>query len=455
MIGMRLSEAARLIGAEHVGDDPLVAAVCTDSRKLKRCELFIALEGPHFDGHDFLDEARVKGAAAAMVSRRADMPLPQIVVDDTREGLGRLAAAWRGLVNIPVVAVTGSNGKTTVKEMISTILARRGPVLATQGNLNNEVGLPLTLLRLSDRHRYAVLEMGANHPGEIAYLTRIARPTVGVVTNAGPAHLEGFGSIEGVARAKGELFAGLDESATAVINADDPYAPLWGESAARRRIWRFGSSANVQVSADFTQTEIELDEVGIRTRFRLSTPKGEAQVSLPLAGRHNVMNALAATAAALAVGAGIEDVRAGLEAMVPVSGRLELKPGRKGLRVIDDTYNANPASLEAGLDVLAACPGRAWLVLGDMGELGEDAGNLHRRVGEQAREQGVERLFALGELSREAVKAFGQGGAHFSFHETLAEAVLAEAETDVTVLVKGSRRMAMEHVVSALAAEEA
>lgn len=446
MIRMHLSEAARVLEAKHVGRDAGFAGVSTDSRALERDNLFVALHGPHFDGHAFLDQAMQRGAAAALVDRAVETALPSLRVQDTRTGLGQLAAAWRARHTMPLVAVTGSNGKTTVKEMIAAILGQRGPLLVTQGNLNNDIGVPLTLLRLERTHRHAVIEMGANHPGEISYLTRIARPTVALITNAGPAHLEGFGSIEGVARAKGEIYQGLSMGGIAVINSDDVYAPLWRELADAHRMMTFGLQAPADVRAEWRQ-----ESSG--SALQLLTPEGATEVKLSLPGRHNVMNALAAAAAALAAGAALSDIKKGLEAMRPVHGRLERTTGIKGAELIDDTYNANPASLQAALDVLAACATRKWLVLGDMGELGEDAAALHERAGEWARAAGVEALYATGELSRHAARAFGAGSEHFANHAALIAALTGRLEREnggVTILVKGSRSAHMEEVVAAL-----
>lgn len=450
MIDMRLAQAAQVLHAELKGADAHFASVSTDTRTLQPGALFVALRGPNFDGHDFVEQARTAGAAAALVSRAVDTTLPLLLVDDTRLALGRLAAAHRAASGVPLVAVTGSNGKTTVKEMIAAILAQRGPVLATRGNLNNDIGMPLTLLQLGAEHRFAVIEMGANHPGEIAYLTSIAQPTVALITNAGPAHLEGFGSVAGVARAKAEIYAGLGPDGTAVINADDAYAGLWNELAQFRRRAHFGLRPEAEVRADPADVRFEIGADRLWTSFRMLTPAGETDIRLPLAGEHNVRNALAAAAAALAAGVGLAEIRAGLEGMQPVKGRLHLRPGLRGVRVIDDTYNANPASLLAGIQVLAACSGTRWLVIGDMAELGEGSAQLHRTVGEQARAAGIERLYALGEQSLGAVEAFGAGARHFGTQEELIAALETDLGQESVVLVKGSRRMRMERVVEAL-----
>lgn len=439
---MTLSEAASVLGGRLVGADATFAAVSSDTRRIERGDLFIALQGPHFDGHDFLEQAKAAGAVGALTSRVMDASVAQVVVDDTRLALGRLAAYWRRRFQLPVVAVTGSNGKTTVKNMLASILGQATPALVTQGNLNNDIGMPLTLLRLHAEHAYAVIEMGMNHAGEIDYLTRIARPTVAVITNAGAAHLAGLGSVENVARAKGEIFAGLAEGGVAVINADDPHAPLWHALAATHRRMTFGAKTEADVRVDY---RAQADGAEIR----LTTPAGTADVRLLLLGRHNALNAAAATAAALAAGADLSAVTTGLAGLHPAPGRLELKRARHA-RVLDDTYNANPSSLAAGIAVLADMPGRRVLVLGDMAELGPESAQWHREAGAKARAAGVERLYALGENAREAVAAFGDGGRHFTERTALIDALRADWQNDMTILVKGSRVMQMEKVVAAL-----
>ncbi|MFN2308165.1 MAG: UDP-N-acetylmuramoyl-tripeptide--D-alanyl-D-alanine ligase [Gammaproteobacteria bacterium] len=445
MMAMQLSEAAGVLQARRSGPDARFAGISTDSRSLAAGNLFFALSGPHFDGHDHLDAARSRGAVAAVVSRPVQTPLPLLQVADTRRALGELARHWRGRFSLPVVGITGSNGKTTVKEMVAAILGQRGSVLATQGNLNNDIGVPLTLARLDQAHRSAVVEMGANHAGEIAYLTRLARPTVGIVTNAGPAHLEGFGSLEGVAHAKGELFAELSSDAVAVINADDRFAGLWRGLAQGRRCLGFGLEPGAEVSADWQAN-------GSGTRLNLRTPDGELPVRLPLPGRHNVLNALGATAAALAAGASLEDVRRGLEGLAAVGGRLQHRTRADGGLIIDDTYNANPASLRAAIAVLAALPGERWLVLGDMAELGGDAAALHAEIGADACAAGIERLYTLGPLSAHAARACGERAQAFVDFDALMAALRKHLRAEVTLLVKGSRAMGMERVVRALTA---
>ncbi len=445
---MLLDEAARAVGGTLVGRDGEFTGVCTDSRAIRPGELFVALRGERFDGHAFATACLRGGAAAAMVEERRMTgdggPGPWIVVGDTRRALGALAAHWRGRFAIPVVAVTGSNGKTTVKEMLAAILraavGNEGAVLATQGNLNNDIGLPQTLFRLDAGHRYAVLEMGMNHAGEIAYLTRLARPDVALINNAMPAHLEGLGSVAGVARAKGEIFEGLVDGGTAVINADDAHARLWRQLAAPHRIVTFGLEQPADVSASY-RLQADCSEILLRT------PQGAAGLRLPAPGLHNVRNALAAAAAAQAMGVPLAMVVAGLQGYSGAGGRLQRKAGHAGCTLLDDTYNANPASVCAAIDVLAASPGRRYLVLGDMGELGAQAVPLHRETGTHARAAGLDGLFTLGELARE------YGGRHFDTPEALAAALRPHLSADATVLVKGSRFMRMERVVALLGGE--
>ncbi len=446
---LSLSQAAQAIGGERIGGDVTFTGVTTDSRAIAPGDLFVALKGERFDGHTFVPRALAAGATAAMV-QDADAAAghPALLVQDTRLGLGALAAYWRSRFSLPVAAVTGSNGKTTVKEMLGCILQaglaaaeRAGAeVLATRGNLNNDIGMPLTLLGLRGRHRYAVIEMGMNHPGEIAYLTSIARPDVALINNAHAAHLEGLRTVAEVARAKGEIFEGLGPDGVAVINADDPEAGLWRKLAGARRVIDFGLEHPAAISAG-----CRLEVYGSQLEIRL--PEGSISATLQVPGMHNVRNALAAAAAAAALRVPAEAIAAGLGAFGGVKGRLQRKPCLHGATLIDDTYNANPASVRAAIAVLAGAPGKKLLVLGDMGELGAGAEDFHGQIGEDARLAGVDRLFALGDLSRHAVQGFGQGGRHFERIQEL----LAEVENllapDVTVLVKGSRFMQMERVV--------
>ena len=444
MMAMQLSEAARVLDGRCRDGDVMFRGVSTDSRRLQAGNLFVALQGPNFDGHEYLDVAREQGAAAAAVSRTVDSELPLLEVQDTRLALGRLAGHWRSQFDLSVIAITGSNGKTTVRSMAQAILECAGQTLSTQGNLNNDIGVPLTLFRLAADDRYAVIEMGANHHGEIDYLAGIAQPTIAVVTNAGPAHLEGFGDLDGVARAKGEVFARLGSDGTAVINADDRYASLWRALSGDCRILDFGLAQDAAVTADW-----QGDPTG--SDVSLHTPAGELAIRLPLPGKHNVLNALAATAAALAAGVGLDCIGRGLESLAPVAGRFNVHRLPGGITVIDDTYNANPESLAVAIDVLLMADGEKWLVLGDMGELGSSAAELHRDAGRRARDAGVDRLFTLGALAGEAVGGFG-GGTATDSQDDLLEALRADLHENVNILVKGSRLMRMEQIVELLGA---
>ena len=436
--------AAAMRGVLH-GADASFVGVSTDTRTLTVGELFVALTGPNHDGHEFVAAAAERGAAAVVVTHRVAVNLPQIVVADT---LQDAAAAWRLQFPIPVIAVAGSNGKTTTKEMLASILSGYGICLATRGTLNNHIGVPLTLLGLDRQHAMAVVEVGANHPGEVAALVPLVQPTVGIVTNAGAEHLEGFGSLDGVACAEGELYAGLVAGATAIINVDDAYAPLWrGMNGAARTIG-FGRGVGAEVGI---RGEIRVSGLaGSLQEFTLLTPAGETHVRLPLAGRHNVQNALAAAAAAHAVGIDPEGIAAGLGRVRPVRGRLEVKVATAGARLIDDSYNANPSSLDAGLEVLAAQSGERWLVLGDMAELGAETDAAHRRAGRVARDAGVNRLFAIGSLTGTTVREFGDGAEWFADGDALAARLAPLLRADVTVLVKGSRVNRLERLVATL-----
>jgi UDP-N-acetylmuramoyl-tripeptide--D-alanyl-D-alanine ligase len=439
---------ASACGGRLIGEDRSFGAVSIDSRTLEPGDLFVALKGERFDGHDFVAVAAERGACGLMVSRQLPVGLPQVLVHDTLEALASGARAWRQRFTLPLVGVGGSNGKTTTKEMLAAILERMGPTLATRGNLNNHIGVPLTLLRLAPEHRTAVVEMGANHAGEIATLVGIATPTVGLVTNAGAEHLEGFGSLEGVARAEGEMFAGLDGTATAVMNADDAFAPLWRELSGTARIVSFG----IEREADFRARSLSsrIERGAWVSAFELVTPVGTASLRIALPGRHNVMNATAAAAAAWACGASLGQIVDGLARVQPVRGRLQLKPAHGGAWLIDDSYNANPSSAVAGLEVLGGLEGERWLVLGEMAELGEHAIAGHVEVGRAARAQGVSRLFAVGAGTLHAVESFGEGGDWFPDSRALATAVRQALHPGVTVLVKGSRVNRLETVVESL-----
>lgn len=445
-----LSELTQPLAARMLGMDAQFEAVSTDSRIIQAGELYVALSGENFDGHRFVAQVSELGACAAVVSRPGPFPLPALQVDDTRRALGQLGALNRRHFSGEVVAITGSNGKTTVKNMLSAILQNRGETLATAGNFNNEIGLPLTLLRLQPQHRYAVLEMGASRAGDISYLCELAQPTLSLVLNALPAHLQGFGDVEGVARAKGEILSALGGRGTAIFNADSEYAPLWRELAGEATCLEFGFGDRAAISAvDITTTAVD------GSCFTLRTPAGELAIRLPLSGRHNIANALAATAAALSVGASLEQVRAGLAGLVAEPGRLIKCMTATGATLLDDSYNANPGSMKVAIDVLAAIPGRRWLVLGTMSELGAGSASLHAEVGRYARAQGIDLLWGTGgNDAGEAVSAFGESGRYFDSRDELAAAMTSCLGAGDVVLVKGSRSAGMESVVAALRGDD-
>ncbi len=451
MIELRLSELASAMNARLLGADASFSSVSTDTRTLQKGALFVALKGPRFDGHDYLEVAVDSGAVAVVVDHEVAVSSAQLIVADTRLAIGQMAAFWRQQSTAAVVAITGSNGKTTVKEMIAAILGYRGSVLATQGNLNNDIGMPLTLLRLQDQ-QFAVIEMGANHPGEIDYLSKIAKPDVALLNNACRSHLEGFGSIEGVAKAKSEIVSGLSETGCFVFNADDNFAPYWEGVAAGRQICTFG----VKQVADISSTGdsvVQWNEKGFNQQFNVDTPIGELKVSLPLAGEHNRLNALAAIAASLQLGATAEDMVAGLASVKPVKGRLQPWMSSNGVMLIDDSYNANPDSVTAAIDVLATAPGRRFLLLGELGELGEGTLGFYKELGEYAQRSGIDHLYSVGEAAV-AAHAFGPGGVACDTRELLIEALQQELQAGDRVLVKGSRRAGMELIVNALVVPE-
>lgn len=449
---LRLTQIANMVGGRVAGADAVVARVVTDTRQLAAEQggqaLFVALKGERFDGHDFIAAAARAGCAAALVARALDVPIPQVVVADTARALAALAGAVQRERAARVIGITGSNGKTTVKTLTLSILERAGRAYANPGNRNNEIGLPLAVLDAPEDAQFAIYEMGAGKPGDIAYLCAIARPDVSVVNNIAPAHLERMGSLLGVADTKAAIYDALPPDGVAVINADDAFAPYFGERAHGHRILRFG----LEASADVTARDIVADAEG--SRFTLVAPEGEAEVTLALPGRHNVRNALAAACLALGAGAPLQAIRDGLAAARPVAGRLVTHRLHSGAVLVDDSYNANPGSLHAAIDTLATSGGEGWLVLGDMRELGADAEALHAEAGRRARSAGLRRLYALGPLSAHAARAFGEGGQVFDSHEALAAALLAELRPAVQVLVKGSRGSAMDQVVKAVLAAE-
>lgn len=442
----RLAAVAATIDGRLSGPDTAFGEVATDTRTLPPGSLFVAIEGERFDGNDYVAAAAEKGAVGAMVSRFQDLPLPQIEVDDTRLAFGTMARAWRENFDIPVIAVTGSAGKTTVKELIGAILRVGRKVCVTEGNLNNDIGVPLSLMRLEAADEAMVVELGANHAGEIANLGSLVEPSIAVITNAGAAHLEGFGSVAGVAAAKGELIDCLAEDGVAVLNADDTFFDEWRRRAGRRAVSSFGFAA----TADYRLIgEAETADGG--SRFVVGTPEGRPiDIHLALLGRANLANALAAVAAASAAGASEEEIKQGLGRVRPVRGRMQRRPGLSGATLIDDSYNANPSAARAALDYLSACPGRRIFVLGDMLELGDEAAALHREIGEYARGR-CDALVAVGDLAAAAADAFGAGSSRCAEIDAAASIVREQLAADVTVLIKASRSMGLERLVTALA----
>ncbi|MES2405342.1 MAG: UDP-N-acetylmuramoyl-tripeptide--D-alanyl-D-alanine ligase [Pseudomonadota bacterium] len=444
MLSLRLKEIAVWTRGVLQGEDAGACGVSTDSRTIKAGELFVALVGETHDGHDHVKDAAARGAAGAIVSRRVDSNIPQIVVADTLHALGDLASAVRAQRDVTVIGITGSNGKTSVKALTARILSRHGKTHSNSGSFNNEIGLPLTLLAMPEDTRYAVLEMGAGKPGDIAYLASIARPRVGLVNNVAPAHLERMHTLEGIAETKGAMYQALPPDGVAVINADDAFAMYFTGLAGSRRKLRFGLDADAEVSA----TDIALDATG--SRFTLKTPSGEAAVHLPLPGRHNVANAAAAAALALAVDVPLDAIVAGLQDAEAVGGRLLRRESPQGWALFDDSYNANPGSALAAVATLALQPGERWLVLGNMGELGADAAALHARIGRAAREQGIARLYVVGALAANAAEAFGPDAHVFADQPALVASLRRDLHANVSVLVKGSHASHMERVVAAL-----
>jgi len=440
---MSVQDAATMVKGQASGGNPVFKGVSTDTRTVKAGELFVALRGERFDGHAFLDQAKSAGAIAAMVDRNfaGASPMPAIVVDDTKLALGALASGWRARFAPTLIALTGSNGKTTVKEMLAAILRQHAgneAVLATAGNLNNDIGLPLTLLRMRDQHRCCAIELGMNHKGEIAYLADLAAPTVALVNNAQREHLEFMKSVEEVAAENASVYEALPADGVAVVNADDAHAALFRKAAGKRRVIDFGLEKKALVSGGYALK-------GLSSEIDVRTPGGEAHATLAIPGLHNVRNALAAAACAFAVGIKEKIIGEGLSAFRPYTGRLQVKTATGGATVIDDTYNANPDSVRAAIDVLATCPAPTVLVLGDMGEVGEQGAEFHREVGAYARQKKIGSLLALGEATRHAVEAFGSGGRHFASIESLLAGIQGRS-----ILVKGSRFMKMERVVAAL-----
>jgi UDP-N-acetylmuramoyl-tripeptide--D-alanyl-D-alanine ligase len=451
MIPVSLSWVAKQVEGKLINGDSadiILQGVSTDTRTIAPQDLFIALVGPNFDGHQFVDKAQQLGAIAAIVSKPRETDIAQILVQDTTVALGLLGAAVKAKVAPKTVAITGSSGKTTVKEMVAAILSRRGKVMATKGNFNNDIGVPLTLLRLEQDDEFAVIELGANHLGEIAYTTNLVKPDVATIVNAAAAHLEGFGSLLGVARAKSEIFKGLSDKGLAILNADSQFYAFWQGKLRTDKVQTFSTDKK----ADFTAEDVILGLDGC-AQFEMHTPTGNISVSLSLPGMHNVGNALVAAGLAISVGATLQDVKEGLRLMSHVNGRLEVKQLTNQVKILDDTYNANVASVNAAIDLLASFAGHKILVLGDMGELGDKARYYHEKVGEYALQKGIDGLYTLGVLSQSASEVFKHKGKHFNQMGNLVAHVneqLKYEQRDISILVKGSRSSHMERVVVAL-----
>ena len=448
MMSMLLSDIAQSVSGQLVGQDRAIVSVSIDTRTLCVGELYIAIKGNNFDGHTFIDKAVEAGASAVLVEDDVKTNLPIIRVKDSHLALAELAGAWKTKSAVKTVGITGSNGKTTVKEMVASILSVGADVLFTQGNLNNDIGVPLTLLKIQDKHQYAVVEMGANHAGEIRYSSQIVKPDVTVITNVGPAHIEGFGSLERTALAKGEIISSLATEGIAVLNRNDPFFPLWVDLAGNKEIVTFGLGIEANIRAKDIYSEVKNNR--FYTHFTLITEKGEMAIKLGLAGQHNVINALTAAAACIAIGIDCEQIRKGLEQATPVSGRLEPLISELGNLVIDDTYNANPSSLKVALDVLVQCKGESWVVLGAFAEMGANSEKIHKEIGELIKSMGVARLLAVGGDARLAVEGFGEGAEFFSTQKKLITALKKELIGNESLLIKGSRTQKMELVVAAL-----
>ena len=453
MIPLTLSEIARVTGGKLIGDDITIEALSTDSRALASGQVFLALKGPNFDGHKFVSQVASLGGSALIVDHQVDSELPQVVVADTRIALGKIGAYVKATTAPKTVGITGSSGKTTVKEMVAAILSRLGNVLATDGNFNNDIGVPLTLLRLKHEHDFAVIEMGANHIGEIAYTTNLVKPDVAIINNIAAAHLEGFGDLCGVARAKGEIFEGIPDGGVAIYNQDSKWVDKWQWRLTDKNVRRFscgGANLTDHNTADCYSEHVELDDDGC-ANFKLHTHIGSTYIQLTVPGKHNVCNAVAAAAIAIECGASLDDIKLGLAEMSSVKGRLNLHQLDDNCKLIDDTYNANVESIKAATELLASYPGYRVLILGDMGELGSEARSYHQEVGEHAFNQGIDTLLTLGVLSQSTADAFGEQGQHFSSKEQLLTALkhkLANESRNISILVKGSRSAHMEHVVN-------
>jgi len=443
-----LSEIAVAVDGCLLGEDVAVSSVSIDTRTLLKADLYIAIKGPNFDGHSFIDKAASAGASAVLVEQECDTELAQIIVKDTHLALAELAGVWKNKASVKAVAITGSNGKTTVKEMIAAVLNVNANVMFTQGNLNNDIGVPLTLLKLQKQNQYAVIEMGANHSGEIAYSSHYVQADIAVITNVGAAHIEGFGSLEGVARAKGEIIESLGDEGIAILNKDDAFYSFWQQLAKDRKVVTFGLTKDADVTAKALEFRVEADE--FFTGFILSAGDDEIAVKLNLAGQHNVINALAAAASCLSLGIRLEQIKQGLEAMQAVTGRLQPLAGKKGVLVIDDTYNANPSSVKVALEVLKQCKGELWFVMGALAEIGPESVKRHEELGELIKSMNVVRLLTIGSDAESTSKTFGRGATFFKSQQQMIAYLEHELKGREAILVKGSRSQKMENVVASL-----
>ncbi len=447
---MKLSEVAKSIKTDFSDtkfNSLSLNGVSIDSRTTSPGDLFVAITGDNFNGHEFIDTAISKGALAAVTEKNVKKDIPTLTVENSRQALGDIAYQWRKEFNYPVIAVTGSNGKTTVKEMMSSIFSQQGNVLSTLGNLNNEIGVPLTLLQLTRDYKHAVIEMGASQVGDIEYLSNMAAPDVAVITNVAEAHLGSFGTVDNIAKTKAEIFMGLSKSGVAVLNANDDYYSYWKENCGVNSI-SFG------VNNDNADVYAIVDKISPNNNIHIQTPLGELDVTLKLLGLHNIANALAATAAAIACDIPLYSISKGLEKVNSISGRLEIKNGVYGCRIIDDTYNANPTSLKAAINVLKGFPGKHYCALGDMGELGNNAVEIHGKSGELLKSAGIDKLFTIGELASESSKKFGKNAMSFNEFDSMSSHIKEELDGDSTLLIKGSRYMHMEKLVNKLTSNE-
>ncbi len=446
MSAFSLTELQSVLQGELIGDDVSVVSVSTDSRNIANDALFVALRGDNFDGHRFVEQARKNGARAALVEESVESPLSQLRVADSLVALGEVAGLNRQHFKKPVLALTGSAGKTTTKEMLASILSESGEVLATCGNYNNEIGVPLTLFELKPEHQYAVIEMGAAKAGDIAYLMGIAAPDLALITNAMPAHIEGFGSLENIAKSKAEIFSGLKENGIALLNLDDDFAGLWLDMIGERKTVSFSMKGNPQANVSASV----LDGGQWQSRIKLSVDGKSIELLLPVPGKHNIANALAAAASAHALGVKLETIVVGLEKFSGVDGRLQLLPGKQGSKIIDDSYNANPGSVKSAIDVLVGFKGPKWLILGDMAELGAESETQHQHIAEYALKKNIKKMLCIGEKSAVAAKHFGEHGHHFNDQQELLSYCQQYLHGGEVVLVKGSRSARMENIVHSL-----